>query len=64
MNVKKVDVSNAADRQIVITRVISAPRERVWEAMTDLQQVAQWKHMMHGPDGTDYSNLSTFSEIV
>lgn len=23
-----------------------------------------WKHMMHGPDGTDYPNESTFIEVV
>ena len=23
-----------------------------------------WKHVMHGPDGTDYPNISVFKEIV
>ncbi len=32
----------APDRVILITRVVAAPRERVWEAMTDPAQVAQW----------------------
>ncbi len=32
----------ASDREIVITRVINAPRERVWEAMTDPKQVVKW----------------------
>ncbi len=34
--------SNASDREIVISRVISAPRERVWEAMVDPNQVVRW----------------------
>ncbi len=73
------------DREIVITRLIDAPRELVWEAWTDPKQVVKWwgpngfsttiekmdvrvggiwKHVMHGPDGTDYPNLSVFKEIV
>jgi len=74
-----------ADREIVITRVFDAPRERVFNAMTDPKQVVQWwgpkgftttiekmdvrpggvwKHVMHGPDGTDYPNKSVFIEVV
>ena len=73
------------DREIVITRVFDAPRERVFNAMTDPKQVVQWwgpkgftttiekmdvrpggvwKHVMHGPDGTDYPNKSVFIEVV
>lgn len=33
---------DTADREIVISRVVSAPRELVWEAWTDPKQVAQW----------------------
>jgi uncharacterized protein YndB with AHSA1/START domain len=33
---------NAADREIVISRVLAAPRELVWRAMTDPQQVIHW----------------------
>ena len=36
-----------SDREIVITRVINAPRELVWEAMTDPKQVVKW----WGPNG-------------
>ena len=82
---RKIKSVSDADREIVVTRVFDAPRERVWEAWTDPKQVArwwgpngfttkiekmdfrvggQWKHMMHGPDGTDYPNESTFTEIV
>ncbi|MHB8728701.1 MAG: SRPBCC family protein [Sulfuricaulis sp.] len=74
-----------ADREIVLTRVFGAPRQKVWEAMVDPQHVAQWwgprgftttiekmdvrpggawKHVMHGPDGTDYPNRSVFKEVV
>jgi uncharacterized protein YndB with AHSA1/START domain len=35
------------DREIVITRVYDAPRETVWDAWTDPQQVVQW----WGPNG-------------
>ena len=31
-----------ADREIVLTRVFDAPRERVFEAWTDPTHVAQW----------------------
>jgi uncharacterized protein YndB with AHSA1/START domain len=30
------------DREMVIVRTINAPRERVWEAIADPQQVGQW----------------------
>jgi uncharacterized protein YndB with AHSA1/START domain len=36
-----------ADREIVITRTLDAPRERVWEAWTNPQHVANW----WGPNG-------------
>jgi uncharacterized protein YndB with AHSA1/START domain len=73
------------DREIVITRVVDAPRELVWTAWTDPKHVVQWwgpqgftttiekmdvrpggvwKHVMHGPDGTDYPNKSIFKEVV
>ena len=35
-------VRDASDREIVITRVIDAPRERVWEAWADPKQVVKW----------------------
>jgi uncharacterized protein YndB with AHSA1/START domain len=73
------------DREIVISRVVDAPRELVWQAWTDPQHVHHWwgprgfsttmkkmdfrvggvwEHVMHGPDGTNYPNKSTFKEIV
>ncbi len=75
----------APEREIVITRVVNAPRERVWEAWTDAEQIAKWwgpqgftttihmmdvrpggvwRHTMHGPNGVDYQNFSTFTEVV
>jgi uncharacterized protein YndB with AHSA1/START domain len=75
----------SADQEIIITRIVNAPRERVWEAWTNPDQVAKWwgpkgftttietmdvrpggvwRHTMHGPDGTDYPNRSTFLEVV
>jgi uncharacterized protein YndB with AHSA1/START domain len=38
---------STADREMVIARVIDAPRELVWKAWTDPYHVAQW----WGPDG-------------
>ena len=44
-----------AEREIVISREIDAPRERVWEAFTDPEQLIQW----WGPEG--FTN--TFNSI-
>lgn len=77
--------SVATDREIVIARVIGAPRELVLEAFTDVRHLSQWwgpegfttttrsfefrvggewDFVMHGPDGTDYSEWITWTEIV
>jgi uncharacterized protein YndB with AHSA1/START domain len=40
-------VPATADREIVISRVISAPRELVFEAFTQVQHLSRW----WGPDG-------------
>lgn len=74
-----------ADREIVISRVIDAPREVVFEAFTQVRHLSQWwgpngfstttrafefraggvwDFMMHGPDGTDYPEWITWTEIV
>jgi uncharacterized protein YndB with AHSA1/START domain len=73
-----------AGNQIVISRLFFAPREMVWEAMTDAKQVVEWwgprgfttrieemdvrpggvwKHVMTGPDGTEYASRSVFKEV-
>ena len=39
--------SATADREIVISRVISAPRELVFEAFTEVRHLSRW----WGPDG-------------
>ena len=39
--------SATADREIVISRVIDAPRELVFEAFTEVRHLSQW----WGPDG-------------
>ena len=77
--------SATADREILISRVIDAPRELVFEAFTDVRHLSQWwgpegfttttrsfefrigsewDFVMHGPDGTDYSEWITWTEIV
>lgn len=81
---KNKPMEPAANREIVISRVVDAPQELVWQAMTDPKHVVQWwgprgfsmtietmevrvggiwKHVMHGPDGTDYPNKSVFTEV-
>jgi uncharacterized protein YndB with AHSA1/START domain len=74
-----------ADRKIVISRVIDAPRELVFEAFTQVRHLSQWwgpdgfttttrafefreggawDFVMHAPDGTDYQDWITWTEIV
>jgi uncharacterized protein YndB with AHSA1/START domain len=75
----------AVDREIVICRVISAPRELVFEAFTEVRHLSRWwgpegfttttrafefregeawDFVMHGPDGTDYQEWITWTEIA
>jgi Uncharacterized conserved protein len=75
----------AADRQIVISRVIDAPRELVFEAFTEVRHLSrwwgpegfttttrsfefreggEWDFVLHGPDGTDYSEWIRWLRIV
>jgi uncharacterized protein YndB with AHSA1/START domain len=77
--------SETADREIVVTRLIDAPRELVFEAFTEVRHLSQWwgpngfttttrafefrvggvwDFVMHGPDGTDYQEWITWTEIV
>jgi uncharacterized protein YndB with AHSA1/START domain len=74
-----------AGREIVISRVIDAPRELVFEAFTEVRHLSQWwgpegfttttrsfelgiggvwDFVMHGPDGTDYDEWITWTDIV
>ena len=76
--------SATADREIVISRVIKAPRELVFEAFTEVRHLSQWwgpdgfttttrafefrvggewVFVMHGPDGTDYQEWISWTEI-
>ena len=77
--------SATADREIVISRVINAPRELVFEAFTEVRHLSRWwgpegfspttrafefriggegDFVMHGPDGADYAEWITWTEIV
>ena len=77
--------SATADREIVISRVISAPRELVFEAFTEVRHLSrwwgpegfttttrafefrvggEWDFVMRGPDGTDYQEWISWTEIV
>ena len=77
--------SATADREIVISRVITAPRELVFEAFTEVRHLSrwwgpegfttttrafefrvggEWDFVMHGPDGTDYQEWISWTEIA
>ena len=77
--------SATADREIAISRVISAPRELVFEAFTEVRHLSrwwgpegfttttrafefrvggEWDFVMHGPDGTDYQEWISWTEIA
>src|SRR5215204_2657304 len=52
--------SATADREIVISRVIDAPRELVFEAFTEVRHLSRW----WGPEGTDYTEWISWTEIA
>jgi uncharacterized protein YndB with AHSA1/START domain len=73
------------DREIVVSGVIDAPRELVFEAYTEVRHLSRWwgpegfttttrafefrvggvwDFVMHGPDGTDYQEWITWTEIT
>ncbi|HET9050174.1 MAG TPA: SRPBCC family protein [Candidatus Dormibacteraeota bacterium] len=77
--------SATADREIVISRLISAPRDLVFEAFTEVRHLSrwwgpdgfttttrafafcvggEWDFVMHGPDGTDYQEWISWTEIA
>ena len=77
--------TQTTDREIVISRVIGAPPEVVFEAFTEVRHLSQWwgpngfttttrafefrvggewDFVMHGPDGTDYQEWISWTEIV
>jgi uncharacterized protein YndB with AHSA1/START domain len=77
--------AQAADREVIISRVIEAPQEVVFEAFTAVRHLSHWwgpegfttttrafdfrpggvwDFVMHGPDGTDYQEWITWTEIV
>lgn len=77
--------SVTADREIVISRVINAPRALVFGAFTEVRHLSQWwgpdgfttstrafefrvggewEFVMHGPDGTDYPEWITWTELA
>ena len=74
-----------ADREIVISRDIHAPRKVVFEAFTEARHLSQWwgpegfttttrsfefreggawDFVMHAPDGTDYQEWITWTEVT
>jgi len=78
-------MSATAGREIVISRVIAARRELVFEAFTQVRHLSrwwgpdgfttttltfafrvggEWDFVMHGPDGTDYQEWISWTEIA
>jgi uncharacterized protein YndB with AHSA1/START domain len=74
-----------ADREILISRIIGAPRQFVFAAFTQVRHLSRWwgpegfttttrsfefraggvwDFLMHGPDGTDYQEWITWTEII
>jgi uncharacterized protein YndB with AHSA1/START domain len=74
-----------ADREIVISRMIDAPRELVFEAFTEVRHLSrwwgpegfttttrafefreggEWDFVLHGPDGTNYQEWISWTEIT
>ena len=77
--------SATAGREIVISRVIDAPRELVFGTFTEVRHLSrwwgpegfttttrsvefrvggEWDCVMHGPDGTDYPEWISWTEIA
>jgi len=77
--------SATADREIVISRLINAPRDLFFEAFTEVRHLSrwwgpegfttttqafefrvggEWEFVMHGPDGTDYQEWISYTQIV
>jgi uncharacterized protein YndB with AHSA1/START domain len=77
--------SAMADREVVISRVIEAPQELVFEVFTEVRHLSRWwgpegfttttrafefrvggawEFVMHGPDGTDYQEWISWTEIA
>ena len=77
--------SATVDREIVISRVIDAPRDLVFEAFTEVRHLSrwwgpegfttstqsfefrvggEWTFVMRGPDGTDYTEWISWTEIA
>ena len=78
-------MTTTAEREIVVSRTIDAPRELVFEAFTAVRHLSrwwgpegftttteafefrvggEWVFVMHGPDGTDYDEHITWTEIA
>ena len=82
---EKESASATADREIVISHVVGARRELVFEVFTEVRHLSRWwgpsgfttttrsfefrvggvwDFVLHGPDGTDYQEWITWTEIT
>jgi uncharacterized protein YndB with AHSA1/START domain len=57
MESKNVNNSNTADRELIITRTLNAPRELVWEVFTNPEHIKNW----WGPNG--FTNTINIMEV-
>ena len=53
---------SSRDREIVIERIVNAPRELVWRAWTEADQIAKW----WGPNGftTTIDEMRSTAEVI
>ena len=78
-------MSPAGIAEIVLTRTVHAPRQRVWQMFTQAEHIqlwwgpngftntvqsmdvrvgGLWRYVMHGPDGTDYTNWIRYTTLT
>ncbi len=82
---RAMEQSGPGDREIVVSHLIDAPRELVFEAFTEVRHLSrwwgpegfttttrsfafrvggEWDFVMHGSDGTDYSEWISWTGIT
>jgi uncharacterized protein YndB with AHSA1/START domain len=64
MTTTERDTSATADREIVISRIIHAPPDLVFEAFTDVQHLSRWWVAVEGGQQTLGSLAAYVDELV
>jgi len=78
-------VAEVKEKEMVISRLLNAPRKLVWKVWTEPDHLknwwgpegftntisemnvvpgGEWDLIMHGPDGKDYKNHSTYTNVI